>query len=508
MYKYLLTFLIYLLALAFLSNSALPQRLTHNNFFPYLADKPIHEDGFYMLTVAHNFADGKGLCYNNGLKTTGIQPLVILFYAAIFKVVTIFTDDRVEQLRLIILFSGSLIFILSIIIHKILLKIYSNINYKILKFVSVVFVLFNFDFFINFTNGLETGFYILMIALSVLISLHYLESSKNFLYDIALGLIFGLTILTRIDFVLPLIVYLVLLLFYKSIATINFIRILLLFVSIFSVWLFYIYEITGTFFQSSASAQTSLLGAFNYRERIYEWLVAIAELLTLNVYFGNKENFLFIVAGAISIILIYLVIKKNLNSKLNNNIKYWAFAFLSLIVVYPVLSSAPYFYYRYLIPFSLFGVLFIPAVIDCDKIIVNFVRKKISLIAFLFMLSFFLQAFLYFHNRRLGVSMSLRAGYILKNFPGQKVGCFQSGVAGYFNQNVYNLDGKIDHEALRYNAKGEILDYIDKKNINVLIEWKETFPIGNKNKFFKNWVLFDKNIGDNRTSVYIRNLNK
>ncbi|MBK9284692.1 MAG: hypothetical protein IPM51_10305 [Sphingobacteriaceae bacterium] len=50
---------------------------------PYLADKPISEDGFYMLTVAWNFGQGKGFAYNQDFKTSGVQPLAAMLYGVL-----------------------------------------------------------------------------------------------------------------------------------------------------------------------------------------------------------------------------------------------------------------------------------------------------------------------------------------------------------------------------------------------------------------------------------------
>ena len=51
--------------------------------FPFLADKPVGEDAYYMLTVAWNIADGQGIVYNYDHSTTGIQPLSTFVYAGL-----------------------------------------------------------------------------------------------------------------------------------------------------------------------------------------------------------------------------------------------------------------------------------------------------------------------------------------------------------------------------------------------------------------------------------------
>ena len=54
------------------------------------------------------------------------------------------------------------------------------------------------------------------------------------------------------------------------------------------------------------------------------------------------------------------------------------------------------------------------------------------------------------HAGRVGNTHAVSAGYIANNFNSQEfIGSFQSGVIGFFNDNVINLDGKLDHKSLR-----------------------------------------------------------
>jgi hypothetical protein len=61
------------------------------------------------------------------------------------------------------------------------------------------------------------------------------------------------------------------------------------------------------------------------------------------------------------------------------------------------------------------------------------------------------------------------------NFPDVHVGAFQSGVIGYFNPNVENLDGKLNAGALRAARTHTLGQFIDHEGINVLIDWPSYF---------------------------------
>src|ERR1035437_2254015 len=98
-YTSLIVFILYALILALGSNQKYPEKVYYNNFFPYLADKPVSEDGYLTLTVAWNIAEGKGITYNYNRPTTGIQPLSGFIFAAIAKVVITAGGDKIDFVR-------------------------------------------------------------------------------------------------------------------------------------------------------------------------------------------------------------------------------------------------------------------------------------------------------------------------------------------------------------------------------------------------------------------------
>ena len=86
-----------------------------------------------------------------------------------------------------------------------------------------------------------------------------------------------------------------------------------------------------------------------------------------------------------------------------------------------------------------------------------------------------------------------------------RIAAFQTGVLGYYCDNVFNLDGKIDNSALESFSNGGIGKYIDKMNIDVLMEWKDFVPVLFKKEYLdKYWKLYAEDIGDGRTCCYVR----
>ena len=76
---------------------------------------------------------------------------------------------------------------------------------------------------------------------------------------------------------------------------------------------------------------------------------------------------------------------------------------------------------------------------------------------------------------QLELEQSIFAGLVKQRFGELRVGAFQSGVIGYYNSNTFNLDGKLDHAALRYLKDGRISGYIEEKRMDVLVDWDEQF---------------------------------
>src|SRR5215216_2469295 len=83
----------YVLALAVFSHSGFPDSLHHRGWMPYLADKPLGEDAYYMITIGWNLGAGQGMSYG-GQPTTGTQPLMTLLYGGLATIVRAAGGDR------------------------------------------------------------------------------------------------------------------------------------------------------------------------------------------------------------------------------------------------------------------------------------------------------------------------------------------------------------------------------------------------------------------------------
>jgi hypothetical protein len=498
----LLLFISFILILTFKLNSGFPESMNHGNFFPYIIDRPFTEDGFYMMTAAWNIAEGNGIKYNLGRPTTGIQPLSTFVQAGIAKIVMILEGDKIVFLRVMILFSTLLLLIFSFaaggIIKKIIPPYYSPI-------IMVFLVLFCLELFDYFNNGLETGIYLIMITLCINFSFKFI---KNHDYKSAFifGILTGITALTRVDFVIPLFAYLIILLFHKKISFQRIFIVLAITILFLSPWLIYVYNVSGSIFPSSVSSQTYFVTNISIIDRFYFIIRALLHHLTPFVYTHN-----IFISSAIAILMGFIFFnaakRKKLSELVNinsGNLLMWGISFLLLSFSYFIYSSATYFYIRYTTPFYLVIFLFTSCIFFLILNKTSFRIQRLVIISLLFL--FFIQVFYYQFNGKLSDHLTLRIAYIDKNFnePGI-IGMFQSGVSGFFLENVINLDGKMDNAVSEYGRDNRFHDFLDSMNVNVIIEWEKDFNVNINKTYFKNtWEMIEKDIGDGTTSCFVR----
>jgi hypothetical protein len=511
-------FILYALSLALFSNQNFPEKVYYHNFFPYLADKPISEDGYLTLTVAWNIAEGNGITYNFNRPTTGIQPLSGFIFAAVAEIVIFLGGDKITFIRVLLIFLASIEVLFFFVIGMISRNISPGLEKKWIDISSAILTLLNFELLVYFANGLETGLYLVCMGTALIYSFYYFKSEKKIYRSVLLGIIFGLCGLARIDFLIVLAAVLLINLFKRRLTLKHFFTIGISAGIIISPWIFYIYKTTGFLVQSSARAETSWLTSGEFMLRIKALALALMQHMTPDIATGNKDSALAIIFLITVIIAYKWFYNKSIFNRFDkDNIKIfktWAVGILLLLLAYLMYSSAYYFYIRYSAP-VLVIILPVASIFLAAKL--KDINKKTVLFAFVIaVIFFFIQALLYFHSGRLSEQQALRMAYIKNHFNNSEViGCFQSGVTGFYNSNVYNLDGKMDHVVTKYESSGNLAGFIDTAGINVIMDWNEIvdwFDINClKNNYLKNnWIVYSNNIGDNHTVCLIRknSLNK
>lgn len=502
-YLLLLVFIAYVIFLSFSSIAEFPSVKKSDSFLPYLADRPLTEDGFYSLKIAWNLGTGEGVTYNFNQPATGFQPLFVFVISFFAFLTSTFGGNKIDFLRIVILLSGFTAVIITYLFYVLIKKLEKGIDTKILFLVTILLVLFNFKLFLNLLNGLETGLYLLLMIISIIQTKRIVEGNKNIFQLILFGLILGLTILARNDFILIASIVILILNFSKSITFKDSIVIIsILFLTILP-WLMFIYSVQGSFIPTSAYVQTG----FNSNELFYRIEQFFYSIFTYYIPFlhaGQTQSIvIYILAIALGVLLYkykLMVIKKYFGLQV---IKIWFIAIIVISVVYLFFASQPYFFFRYLSVHLVIAIPFLALFIT--KQLSNRLHKFKIIMVFTLIAIFVLNAGYYFHYPKKVSGLALRPDFIDKNnLSEEKIGMAQSGISGYFFDNIINLDGKVNGAALSAIKKNKLYNYIMDEKITVLIEWKEWFDLLPSEKLTEDWYPASYQIKDNKTLVLIR----
>ena len=503
--KYLLTavFILYVVFLSFFSRGDFPSNNNEKFYFPYLAERPIIEDGFYSLKIAWNIGNGKGITYNLDQPTTGFQPLYVFLLSILAFANSTFGGDKVSFLRLVLLSSGLFALLLSYLFYLFVIKLDKKTDRKILFIVVALLVLFNFKLFLNLFNGLETGLYLVFLVLSIIQTYDLAVSNKNSKQILLLGLTFGLTVLARNDFVLIVIVVLLTLLKTKRINFKDLIKISTILILTVLPWFIYIFSIQGGIIPTSVSVQTgSSDNALSYK--FDQFVYSILGNYIPFIHAGQTQT-IFIYLITVAFIFYLLKYEKLYLKKFFgiSSIKYWMAAILTISIVYLLFASQPYFYFRYLSIHMLIAIPFLALLITRKFENRSLIMKNIFVL--LVVGIFFVNVGYYFHYPKKVSGLSLRTSFIKeKKISDEKIGMAQSGISGYFFDNVINLDGKVNFEALKAIQNNRLYNYIVNEKIKILIEWKEWFQKQSLGLPDENWVLYGNELEYGKSLVFVK----
>jgi hypothetical protein len=468
----------YSIVLAIGSHSGFPSALRIGVGFPFLSDKPLGEDGFYMLTVAWNLALGEGLKYGLQGPTTGIQPLATFIAAAVAFVVRSLGGDKFMLVRVMILVGVVEQLLCAVLLGRLAARAYAGDadRSRFAAHVAFVTCVCSFTLFRWFTYGLETGLYLVGIAAFALeldAGLPRLRPRQA----LRLGLLAGLVGLCRLDFGVVFAVTLAWLLVRRQVRWPAVATMAAAASCIAFPWLGVVHEISGAWVPSSGTAQAGAASLFGMLERAYVMLTAMTGVIAPWTYpQAGSTGVAFGVVGLA--VLTWFVLRARasvahdkLSLRAVPGLRAMVPGLLALPLVYIATSSAPHFYQRYALPVAVIAIPVLSCVVV--DLWVHHARAARWWIDVALGANLLLWALASLHLGRVGNPHSVSAGYLLRNTsPSDRIGAFQSGVIGYFHDNVFNLDGKMNHEGLAAKQHGDMVGYIDRVNIDVLVDWR------------------------------------
>jgi hypothetical protein len=460
--------------LAMFSREGFPEFMQYGYGMPYLSDRPVGEDAYYMLTVAWNMAEKGGILYNLNKPTTGIQPLATFLYAGIAYVVQFSGGDRWSFVRAVIIVNVLLITVFARQIGNIARALMVRREAQDLaSALGVVTTLSSMWVFRAFTYGLETGVYLVLIASIVLLTLR----QDRRLDPVKLGLLAGVTGLARIDFGLIFGLYLLWLIKDRRLRLREAIGAGLIALLITMPWFLWVHSQTGNWMPSSGAAQSGWINSIDAPLRV-EWM-ATALLWDVTPWVSSWDVDMRFAWAAIVLVAFLGVTLPAVHASLKGStdppnrwsarqLAAWSVCIAALVPAYLVAFWAWYFYGRYTAPLV---VVAIPAVAVLATLAGRRLKGLPPAMLALSPAFFIVLACLQLHSGRMILDLPINAGFVRNQLDNKlRVGSSQSGTVGFFNQNVINLDGKIDPQAQYSLSHGGIRTYIDTQRIDVLLD--------------------------------------
>ena len=488
----------YFLITIFTPNINFPKSTNDRTFrFPNLISS-ISEDGFYPMTVGWNFSAYGKFIYNGNIETAGVQPLSVFIYAAVAAIIQKCNGDKILFIRSILLLGLVYYFIFLILIRRLIADLYSPPPGIFLFEIADVLLLSNPFLFKMFTNGLETGLYFDMILLVMISSLRFTKAQQQSYFNkLSFGLLLGLACLCRIDFIIPMVTFLGIVMMKQRGRLKDYAVPIALMAAIVLPWFLWVYHVSGSLMPSSGRAQMADLTSTYYHkidDRCIRMISVLANHCTLwvaNTYLPWANAALIILC-----VVVGLLFLKTRNNKIKMNACHkttfaiWFFCFLSLAVIYPLLLKAVFFYSRYTAPLLIFVLI----IISVRLSIYLQTHSKLRGLLIIFPLHFILMCLLLLKSP--DSLYAVAAGFIKNEFfQDARIGCWQSGTVGFFNDNVINLDGKVNSETISYLKSKQMDLYLDKKNIQILFDFPLNFNAFSSNSYLRdNWRICEKTI--------------
>lgn len=472
---------VYTILLAFGAREGFPTGLTTGSWAPFLSDQPVGEDGYYLLLAAWNLANGEGLTANFGEIVTGIQPLMTFLLAGVAAIIQAFDGDKFDFARAMILLGGANLLLFAYIVERVTraaLPVASD--RETAGAFAFIGAALSFYLFRTFTYGLETGLYLVLVATLAWMTLRIFAGAQGVkqptLTQAALiGVLTGLCGLARIDFGIVAAIVFGLLFLRGSIGFRASILAGTIALVITAPWFLWVHSVSGSFMPSSGPAQATLVDLGSAWGRGETMLLAIAQNIAAWAPLDYNKLASVLVMAAL-LVLIGVAVRARRPERFWRTgtapvMATWGTGVIVLPLVYFTFFWAAHFYARYTAPIVVLCLVLTAA---CVAYVPEQHRRLFALVAFgLMAIANVWAAWDTHHRGGIGDGHSVAAGYVANHLPKDaRIGAFQSGVVGYYNANVINLDGKVNVDALTAMREKRVEEYVDAERIDYVIDWQ------------------------------------
>lgn len=472
---------IYTLILAFGARDGFPTGLATGSFFPYLSDQPVGEDGYYLMLAAWNLASGDGLTANFGEAVTGIQPLMTFLLAGVAWSVQIIGGDKFDFARAMILLGGVNLFVFALLIERVTrAALPASPRRDLAGAIAFIAAATSFYLFRTFTYGLETGLYLALAAALVWAMLKTFAGGRapSPTQAAGLGALVGLCGLARIDFGIVAAIVFAALLVRGRIGLPASALAGAIALGVTLPWFAWVRSVSGSFMPSSGPAQAAMVDIGSAWGRGETMLRAVTQNLAPWAPLSYAEASIAVTLAILLALLIALLVVTLRVGRAATAwregaapvLAAWSAGLLALPLIYFAFFWAARFYARYTAPIAILSLVAAGATFARAP---NAMMRPATLAALAFVLAANGWAAWNTHHRGgVGDGHSIAAGYVARHLPKDaRVGAFQSGVVGFYNRNVVNLDGKVNVDALAAMRAKRVEEYVDRAGIDYVIDW-------------------------------------
>jgi hypothetical protein len=454
-----------------------------------LYTRPYNDDAFYIFSVSYNLAHGHGLSVDGVHPTNGIQPLVTVLYTPVFMIAG---DDKVLAIRLTFILNA-LFDILSILFLANLIRVLTRNSTEEKNIwlrppiLGVIGWTALYAIIMQTNNGLETGLYsmLLLAVMYLYAKLQLKAQSPSLLEWIGFGSLLGVTVLARIDAVfLVACIILIEVIRFRSEGIRRAFIIGISSVAVSSVWWIYNYMLFGSIMPQSGMAES-------LKNVLVENITRASAVLS---YIGGLFFFLpgygvaaWIPYAWMAILLVTIIVatrRLHLINYLRANYQLepllpFVFFGVCLIIYYVFFFSAPHFLPRYFQPIRILWLVICccaaPNIIGAIRSLMQ--QRRAIGIGFLTVSMLAIVGFngsRYINYFTVSTSSEMyQAGLWAERHPNSLIGMEQSGTTAFMSDNIVNLDGKVDFEALKAKQRGDIGSYIVARDLEYLADWSE-----------------------------------
>ena len=486
--------------------------------FSTLARNVLYDDSFYAFQIARNMAEGDGMTFDGIHPTTGFQPLYVFLLVPVFMIAG--GDPALPihiALSLLAVFTGITAYLLYRIARRYVGFAAALAAAMIWAFSPIVTR--------QTANGLETAIASFMISATVLYYLTRVrgEDDPHASRFLALGLLLGLSVVSRIDgtFLALVMTLDYLLVIRRRGASAGLLARLALVPAgvliLYGPWLLFNIVESGSIIQDSGRATrflslayTSYFGygpeslAFKGPDISFIWkhlehaVSSLKVIPPVQVFFrsaekldvllgtgaafriiGNIAGFFLLISAGIAVLGWRGDGKRSKRGEVNFLLIYSGLLMLS----YSLYIFGAFFFLRYFYPIYMIACIYFAFFIQdgFDWLRARSITIKRAAVAAAAVYLLFFAFFAYsqaFRTHPVYPYYDIARWIDENTKEGEKIGIFQCGTIGYLcDRQVINLDGKVNRDAFFALKKDNLSDYLRDEGIDIVIDHAKILEI-------------------------------